>query len=127
MSFNYRLSALGLLSLESAGVKGNMAMQDYLMALRWVKANIAAFGGDTKKIMLFGQSAGADGTWIVSTLPEAKGLISAAVIQSGGAMDLVPRETAQLVGNAFAKALNCKNTDVSPRHKPRLHFGRKED
>ncbi|KAK2612594.1 hypothetical protein QQS21_001366 [Conoideocrella luteorostrata] len=113
VSFNYRLSALGFLGLESAGIQGNMALQDYLMALKWVKANIAAFGGDNKKVMLFGQSAGGDGTFVLSTLPQAKSLISAAVMQSGGGLDLVPYETAQIAGASYAEALNCSRTDLA--------------
>ncbi|KAK4068211.1 uncharacterized protein Triagg1_7454 [Trichoderma aggressivum f. europaeum] len=76
--FNYRLGPLGFLALPDAGIRGNMAIQDYLAALTWVKHNIRAFGGDSTKVMLFGQSADADDTFVVSTLPEAKHLISAA-------------------------------------------------
>ena len=46
VSANYRLGALGFLSLESAGIAGNFAVQDLLLALQWVQDNIDAFGGD---------------------------------------------------------------------------------
>lgn len=92
-----------------------MAIQDYLAALTWVKHNIKAFGGDSTKVMLFGQSAGADDTFVVSTLPEAKHLISAAVMESGGGQDVAPYKTATYTGQSFAKTLNCRSDDVSPR------------
>lgn len=91
-----------------------MAIQDYLAALTWVKHNIKAFGGDSTKVMLFGQSAGADDTFVVSTLPEAKHLISAAVMESGGGQDVAPYKTATYTGKSFAKTLNCRSDDVSP-------------
>lgn len=112
VKFNYRLGPLGFLALPDAGIRGNMAIQDYLAALTWVKLNIRAFGGDSSKVMLFGQSAGADDTFVVSTLPEAKGLISAAVMQSGGGQDVTPYKTATNTGRSFAKTLNCSSKDV---------------
>ncbi|UKZ78205.1 hypothetical protein TrVFT333_005940 [Trichoderma virens FT-333] len=112
VKFNYRLGPLGFLALPDAGIKGNMAIQDYLAALTWVKHNIKAFGGDSSKVMLFGQSAGADDTFVVSTLPEAKGLISAAVMESGGGQDVIPYKTATNTGRSFAKTLNCSSNDL---------------
>ncbi|KAL7928902.1 Carboxylesterase [Trichoderma chlorosporum] len=111
VKFNYRLGPLGFLALPQAGIRGNMAIKDYLAALTWVKENIKAFGGDSSKIMLFGQSAGADNTFVVSTLPEAKGLISAAVMESGGGQDVTPYKTATLTGQSYAKTLNCSSND----------------
>lgn len=113
VTFNYRLGPLGFLALDSAGVKGNMAIQDYLAALKWVKENVASFGGDPSKVLLFGQSSGADDAFVVSTLPEARSLISAAVFESGGGLDIVPYDIAQLSGSSFAETLNCSTNDVS--------------
>lgn len=90
-----------------------MAIQDYLAALGWVKENVASFGGDSSKILLFGQSSGADDAFVLSTLPEAKSLISAAVFESGGGLDVVPYDIAQLSGSSFAETLNCSTSDVS--------------
>lgn len=99
-----------------------MAIQDYLAALTWVKHNIKAFGGDSTKVMLFGQSAGADDTFVVSTLPEAKHLISAAVMESGGGQDVTPYKTATYTGQSFAKTLNCRSDDVSPHPSLNMKF-----
>ncbi|KAI4595673.1 hypothetical protein KJ359_006662 [Pestalotiopsis sp. 9143b] len=112
VTFNYRLGPLGFLALDSAGVKGNMAIQDYLAALGWVKENVASFGGDPFKVLLFGQSSGADDAFVVSTLPEARSLISAAVFESGGGLDIVPYDIAQLSGSSFAETLNCSTNDL---------------
>ncbi|KPM34614.1 hypothetical protein AK830_g11954 [Neonectria ditissima] len=113
VAFNYRLGPLGFLGLKSAGIKGNMAIQDYLAALQWVKANIGAFGGDVSAVVLFGQSAGGDDTFTVSTLPQAKSLISAAILESGGGQTLTSRSLAQYCGASYAETLKCGVHDLS--------------
>lgn len=113
VTFNYRLGPLGFMSLNEAGIQGNMAIQDYLAVLHWVQHNIGAFGGDRSKVMLFGQSAGADDAFVVSTLPEVKSLVSSMVLQSGGGQDLLSLENAQVVGASFAAAAGCASTNAS--------------
>jgi acetyl esterase/lipase len=113
VEFNYRLGPLGFLGLTDAGIPGNMAIQDTLAALQWVQDNIAAFGGDRSRVMMFGQSAGADNTFTITTLPQSKGLISAAVTESGGGQFMLPPEIADQVGAEFAKSLNCSTSDAS--------------
>ncbi|KAF4779173.1 hypothetical protein HER10_EVM0001554 [Colletotrichum scovillei] len=89
-----------------------MAVHDYIAALNWVKGNIAAFGGSNDKMVLFGQSAGADDIFAFSTLLQARGLVSSVILESGGEQDLTPYETAQLAGSSFAAALGCSETDL---------------
>ncbi|MBR5019602.1 MAG: carboxylesterase family protein [Bacteroidales bacterium] len=90
VTFNYRLGVLGFLahpalSAENPqGVSGNYGMLDQIAALKWVKANIAAFGGDPDRITLMGQSAGAMSVQTLVTSPLSKDLIAGAIIQSGG-------------------------------------------
>ena len=90
VTFNYRLGLLGFmthpaLSEESAhGVSGNYGMLDQIAALKWVKNNIAQFGGDPDKITIMGQSAGAMSVQTLITSPLSKDLIAGAIIQSGG-------------------------------------------
>ncbi len=85
----YRLGVFGfmdlgpLLGAEYAG-SGNNAMRDLIEALKWVQANIAAFGGDPARVTVGGESAGAKATAALMGLPEARGLFQSAVSESGG-------------------------------------------
>jgi para-nitrobenzyl esterase len=90
VTFNYRLGSLGFLALPALsaesghGASGNYGLMDMIAALRWVKTNIAAFGGNPANVTIFGQSAGA---WAVSLLmasPLAQGLFERAIGESGG-------------------------------------------
>ncbi|KAF2438695.1 alpha/beta-hydrolase [Karstenula rhodostoma CBS 690.94] len=112
VSINYRLGPLGFLALEDAGLSGNYAVQDILLGLRWVKDNIEAFGGDPSKVLLFGQSAGAGLSFIISTLPEAPSLISAVATESGGGRSSVPYTEAQPYFKTFVKNLGCALNDL---------------
>lgn len=90
VSINYRLGILGflthpLLSAENPdGISGNYGLLDQIAALKWVKNNIAAFGGDPNKITIMGQSAGAGSVKNMVTSPLSKDIMAGAIIQSGG-------------------------------------------
>lgn len=58
VTFNYRLGVLGFLSLHLPEYSGNMALKDIQLALKWTHKNIERFGGDSKRITIFGHSAG---------------------------------------------------------------------
>lgn len=58
VSFNYRVGFLGFASLGIAKYSGNMGLKDQRLALKWVHDNVAAFGGDNKKITIFGEKSG---------------------------------------------------------------------
>jgi para-nitrobenzyl esterase len=81
VSINYRLGALGFLYLPGIS-DGNLGLLDQIAALRFVRENIAAFGGDPDNITLVGQSAGAASIAILMTMPEAQGLFRRAIMQS---------------------------------------------
>lgn len=89
VSINYRLGALGwlahpALSAESPGrVSGNYGLMDQVAALRWVRDNIAAFGGDPGNVTIAGESAGALSVAALLTAPQARGLFHKAIAQSG--------------------------------------------
>src|SRR5690606_21877205 len=95
VTINYRLGPFGFfahpeLSAESPdGVSGNYGFMDALAALRWVRANIAAFGGDPDNITVFGESAGGRMTGALAGSPAARGLLQRAIMQSGTWMGLV--------------------------------------
>ena len=106
VSLNYRVGAFGFLSsseLTAASphhASGNQALSDSIAALQWVKANIAAFGGDPNNVTIFGQSAGACITAALVGSPVAKGLFQKAISESGAwagltAAKMVTREDAE--------------------------------
>lgn len=105
--FNYRLGPLGFLSLPSVGIEGNMAIKDALLALQWVQSHGALFGGDVQRVMMFGQSAGADNVFVLSSLQEAKPLLSGVVLESGGGIDVIPPDIANYSAKSFVKTLGC--------------------
>ena len=90
VTLNHRLNVLGYLDLsaydEEYAQSGNVGMADIVEALRWVKNNIAAFGGDPENVTVFGQSGGGGKVTTLLQMPSADGLYHRAIIQSG-AMD----------------------------------------
>ena len=116
VSFNYRLGVLGFLahpSLDREGSSsGNYGLQDQIAALRWVRGNIAAFGGDPANVTIFGESAGAHAVGILMASPQAKGLFAKAIAQSGAFWDaehgsLETHGEALARGMAFQKKVNA--------------------
>ena len=106
VTFNYRVGALGFLAhpeltAESGhNASGNYALMDTIAALRWIKANIAAFGGDPDNVTIFGESAGACMAAALVGSPEGKGLFRRAISESGqwmglGIAKMMPREAAE--------------------------------
>jgi para-nitrobenzyl esterase len=83
VTINYRLGALGLLRLPEIGAQGNQGLLDQVMALRWVRDNIAAFGGDPAQVTIFGESAGSASVGCLLAMPAARGLFRRAIQQSG--------------------------------------------
>lgn len=90
VSIAYRVGQLGFLAhpelrAESGHqVSGNYGLLDMIAALKWIKENIAAFGGDPKKVTIFGESAGGIAVSMLCASPVAKGLFRAAISESGG-------------------------------------------
>ncbi|KAI3354402.1 hypothetical protein L3Q82_018921, partial [Scortum barcoo] len=84
VSMNYRVGAFGFLSLpDNNNIKGNAGLLDQRLALKWVANNIAAFGGDSSKVTLFGESAGGASVGFQVLSPGSQGLFQRAVMQSG--------------------------------------------
>lgn len=111
VTVNYRLGIWGFfshpeLTAESPDhVSGNQGIQDQIAALRWVKQNIAAFGGDPGRVTIMGESAGAISVAILTVSPLAQGLFQRAIAESGSDIfDSQPeRGVAETKGAAFAK------------------------
>ncbi|MFE9601429.1 carboxylesterase/lipase family protein [Streptomyces hokutonensis] len=103
VTLNYRLGIAGFLDLP--GAPANRGLLDVVAALRWVRENIAAFGGDPRNVTLFGQSAGATIVGGVLATPEATGLFHRAIVQSGSGLGAFTTEQAARVTKAVAAAL----------------------
>lgn len=88
VSIAYRVSILGFLSLKdpSLGIPGNAGLKDQIMALKWVRDNIANFGGDPNNVTVFGESAGGASVHYLMLSDQAKGLFHRAIMMSGSAL-----------------------------------------
>ena len=109
VSINYRLGAEGF--LEVPGAPANRAVRDWVRALEWVQANIAAFGGDPGKVTIAGQSAGGGACAALLGVPAARGLFRRALCMSGGpalrqTSDGVRAVAAQMARHLGVPALN---------------------
>jgi len=101
VTLNYRLGALGFLHLDGivddhAGSGAN-GLRDQIAALRWVRDNIASFGGDPGQVTIFGESAGAMSVAALMAIPDAAGLFHRAIAQSGAAEAFLTPEDAAVV------------------------------
>ena len=87
VSFNYRLNIFGFMHFETIDPAyencGYLGLQDQIAALKWVKENIAEFGGNPDNITIFGESAGSISCMLLSVTPAAKGLFQKAIPESG--------------------------------------------
>lgn len=119
VTLNYRLGVFGFLSHPELTAEspehasGNYALLDQIAALRWVRENIASFGGDPAKVTVMGQSAGAQDIGLLLASPLARGLMSGAILESGPvvtlAFDYAPRVDAEKAGAEFARKIGKEN------------------
>jgi len=114
VTINHRLNVFGYLYLgelagESFSQSGNAGMLDVVEALRWVRDNIAAFGGDPGNVTIFGESGGAGKVSVVCAMPAARGLFHKAIMQSGPCLQIADKAR----GTAIARQL-LKDLDLSP-------------
>ncbi len=116
VTLQYRLNILGYLAhptlaLESPhGASGNYGLLDQIAGLTWVRDNIAAFGGDPGRVLLFGESGGAADVCALVASPQAAGLFSRAVIQSGGCTART-RATVESWGRDVIANTSCTGAD----------------
>lgn len=109
---NYRVGVFGFFahpSLRGTG-EGNYGLLDQQAALRWIIANVAAFGGDPQRITLFGESAGATSVCAQMALPGSQGLFQGAIMQSYTCIfpdAVTSRDEAEQAGLRFASKLGC--------------------
>jgi para-nitrobenzyl esterase len=117
VSINYRLGALGFAHLAgiggdefgSSGLNGTL---DQIAALRWVRENIHAFGGDPERVTIAGESAGGMSVGVLLGCPAAKGLFRAAIPQSGAAHHVLDDDAARGVGTRLAEQLRADDVEA---------------
>ncbi len=109
LTLNHRLNVLGYCDLTALGGKYansvNLGMQDIVMALQWVKDNIAFFGGDPDNVTIGGQSGGGGKVSTLLAMPSAHGLFHKAIIQSGSTLRQTESTQSQKLGMAMLKEL----------------------
>jgi len=116
VTINYRLGALGWLAdpaLDSNGIAGNYGLMDQQLAFKWVRDNIARFGGNPNHVTIGGESAGGLSTSSNLASPTANGLFHAAIIESGAYMlfDIQAVAAQEALGAKFATAVGCTGTN----------------
>jgi para-nitrobenzyl esterase len=112
VTINYRLGALGFLAhpalADAKGQSGDYGLMDQQAALRWVRRNIARFGGNPHNVTIFGESAGGLSTLSQVASPQAKGLFERAIVESGSyELTQAPLASAEAAGEAFAARAGC--------------------
>jgi para-nitrobenzyl esterase len=132
VTFNHRVGVEGYAQLP--GVPANRGLLDQVAALRWVRENIAAFGGDPDRVTVFGESAGAGAIAALLVMPDAAGLFRRAIAQSVPATFFSPAlatditaaiaEKAGLPAEAFRTADPARLTAAADAVRPGDHFGR---
>jgi len=112
VNVNHRLNVLGHLHLPESGAEfassGNVGIQDIELALRWVKENIERFGGDAKRVLVFGQSGGGGKACTLWSMPSARGLFHRVAIQSGATRRLRSVEDATGASERLLRPLGLK-------------------
>jgi para-nitrobenzyl esterase len=99
VNVNHRLNIFGFTHVAKGAdarfaSSGNASLLDLVAALRWVQANIAAFGGDPANVTIFGESGGGGKVSAILAMPAAKGLFQKAIVMSGSSLEVLPAETA---------------------------------
>lgn len=117
VTVNYRLGALGFLAHPALGAPdelGNYGLADQQAALRWVRDNIGAFGGDPAKVTVAGESAGAMSVCDHLVSPDSEGLFRAAILMSGPCAAQLDVAAARQPSLDYAAAASCPDEAVAP-------------
>ncbi|KQM86587.1 carboxylesterase [Sphingomonas sp. Leaf23] len=117
VTVNHRLNALGYLYLARLDPRfpdsGNVGQRDQLLALHWIRTNIAHFGGDPSRVMLFGQSGGGAKIATLMAMPDAQGLFHAAATMSGQQVTASGPLNATRRAQAFLARLKASPAEAS--------------
>ena len=118
VSVNYRLGALGCVDFSSLStpeitIDSNLYLRDLVLALQWIRDNIAGFGGDPDNVTIFGESAGACITASLLAVPAAKGLFARAISESPASGLVRSKEVAAEFANRFANLMGVRRQDAA--------------
>ena len=118
VTLNHRLNAFGYLYLAELGGpefadSGNLGQLDLILALKWVRDNIAEFGGDPSRVMIFGQSGGGGKVACLMAMPSAMGLFHRAASSSGACVTAFPPEEATRYAETVLNALGLSLPEVN--------------
>lgn len=120
VSINHRLGVVGFLNLMEYGEQyadsPNVSMLDIIAALGWVRTNIANFGGDPGRVMIFGQSGGGTKVGTIMGMPSAKGLFHRASIQSGSGLRQATVENSARLAHATLQQLGVTRDNIAKLH-----------
>ena len=116
VSINHRLNVLGFLDLSAYGEKyaksANAGLLDIVASLKWVRDNIAAFGGDPSNVTIFGQSGGGGKVTTLLATPCAKGLFHKAIVQSGSMLRTMESKYSRKIGIATVRNLGLDASNI---------------
>ena len=122
VTINHRLGPLGYLHLaelvddDRYRDSGNVGMLDIVGALRWVRDNIAGFGGDPGRVMVFGDSGGGSKTSVLMAMPAAKGLFHRAAVMSGPLIQSSLPDLATANAEQLLRRLGIDASDIDQLH-----------
>jgi para-nitrobenzyl esterase len=113
VTLNHRIGSFGYLHLAEVGgeryaASGTVGMQDIVAALKWINTNIAAFGGDPSRVLVFGQSGGGLKTSTLMAMPSAQGLFHRAGVMSGSGIRAMAASASQQSTQQFLTLLGLK-------------------
>ena len=116
VSLNHRLNVFGHLDLSAYGSEyaesANVGMTDIVLALQWVRDNIANFGGDPGCVTIFGQSGGGGKVCALTCMPSAEGLFHRTIVQSGSLGHSLSPEDSARTADAFLKQLGLDKSSL---------------
>ena len=116
VSINHRLNVLGFLDLSAYGEtyakSANSGLLDIVASLKWVRDNIAAFGGDPSNVTIFGQSGGGGKVTTLLATPCAKGLFHKAIVQSGSMLRTMESKYSRKIGIATVRNLGLDASSI---------------
>ncbi len=122
VTVNHRLNILGFLDVSEIGGSAyedsvNVGMTDLVASLKWVQENIANFGGDPDRVMIYGQSGGGSKVTTLMGMKSAAGLFHRASVQSGGGGNIPTKEQQREVGRQLMKELGLAPNDLASLQK----------